>query len=128
MTQRELEAILRLWQGRLGLERWELKVEWDKPAGEDFEAQIFCSADYDSARIRFEPEWSKWTREHAHKVIVHELLHALHRDIDNVLSGLDGQLHRDAQNVVEWQYRHALEGMIERLALRLVEISGAPNG
>lgn len=123
MSQRELEAFVRLWQRRLGLERWELKIEWDKPAGDDFAAQIFCSMSYDSARIRFESEWSKWTRDEAQKIVVHELLHALHRDVDTAVESIDGQIHRDAQTVFDRQYKHALEGMIERLALRIVEVA-----
>jgi hypothetical protein len=58
-----------------------------------------------------------------HRIVVHELLHLLVRDLDEVIDSLDGQLHRDAFTVTENRYCHEIEGLIDRLSYRLVELA-----
>jgi hypothetical protein len=53
-------------------------------------------------------------------VIAHELLHCHTRDAENVIEGLDGQIHRDALAQVEQRHEHAIEQAIERLSHALV--------
>lgn len=122
MTRDELEAILRLWQGRLGLERWQITIDWEKPS-DDYEAHVQIRGDYEEAEISLCATWHEWNTRNAHGTIVHELLHCLHTDCDKVLRSIDGQLHRDAWDAVDDRYRHELERLIERLAWRLVELA-----
>ena len=123
MTKAGIERLVRVWTGRLGLERWKIDVDFTKPCGEDNIAEAERSGFYDRATIRFEPGWAKWTPEYAEATLVHELLHLLHRDTDQAFDDIEGQLQRDAWIMAERRYRQAMEGFIERMACRLVEIA-----
>lgn len=118
-----LDRRLAIWVSRLGLERWDIKLLPDF-CDEDANASTWRSNTYDRATIKFSCDLPTWTFGFAETVLVHELLHLCHRDIDQVLGDLDGQLQRDAWLMVERRYEHAMEGFIERLACRLVEIGG----
>lgn len=122
MTKAQVERIVRLWQGRLGLERWDVKVDWSKPCADENVAEAERSQFYDSATLRLEPGWSKWTADYAEQAMVHELLHLCHRDTDQAFYDVDGQLQRDAWVMAERRYRQSMEGFIDRLASRLVEL------
>lgn len=124
MTKGQVERLVRVWQGRLGLERWDVKVDWSKPCADDRVAEVEKSSYYDTGTLRWEPGWSKWTAEYAEATVVHELLHLCHRDVDESFADLEGQLQRDAWILSERRYRQAMEGFIDRTASRLVEIAG----
>jgi hypothetical protein len=46
----------------------------------------------------------------------------LTRDIDRVVADLEGELHKDAYTQVDRRYSHEIEGLVDRLAVRLVEM------
>jgi hypothetical protein len=63
----------------------------------------------------------KVTSQFIETFIVHELLHAVHRDYTAViLDDLDGFLHRDAQEMLERMMKRIDEQHIDRLARSLV--------
>lgn len=124
MTRARLERVVRVWQQRLGLERWDIAIEWDEPCGEDANAATWRSSSYDRAEIRWDKEWRKWSARKANEYAVHELLHLHLRDVDEVVGSLEGQLHRDSYALVDGRYLHEVEGLIERLTYRLIEIGG----
>jgi len=43
-----------VWQGRLGLGHWDIKVRWEIPIGLDANAEIKISDDYEQASIRIQ--------------------------------------------------------------------------
>jgi hypothetical protein len=49
-------------------------------------------------------------------------LHLVTREVEYVLDLIDSQLHRDSQELVERSHRHGVEGAVDRLAYRLVEL------
>jgi hypothetical protein len=131
MTRAELEAIVAWWRPRLGLERWSLRVCWpgdptdpDPITFDDHQnAGTWRARDYDEARVYFNPdEISGWNHRRANQLAVHELLHLVTREVEWVLDLIDGQLHRDVDDMVGRSHRHAVEGAIDRLAYRLVEL------
>lgn len=129
MSKRELERIVRLWQTRLGLDAWDIRVDWDKPAREGCDATTWRSTDYDRAILYFDtPTWPTWAEKRGldfvHRIVVHELLHLLVRDLDELVDSLNGQLHRDVFAVTENRYDHEIEGLVDRLSYRLVALSG----
>lgn len=124
MTRAQGERIIREWQARLGLELWDVEILWDEPAGEGDNARTWRSNWYDNARVYFDAEWPKWSRERFEQTAIHELLHLLHRGVDQSWNELDGQLHRDAWTVADNRYMHEMEGFIDRLASRLLEAAG----
>ncbi|SRR6266404_6373538 len=131
MTRRALEKAVRLWQGRLGLEGWDLAVSWGKDpvtgegCSEDADATTWRSNTYDRAVVYPSPDkFPNWTADFAHKVIVHELLHLVTRDVDRTVASIEGQVHPDVYRMIDKRYDHEIEGVVDRLAVRLVEIGG----
>ena len=132
LTKLELERIVRWWIPRLGLAHWSISIEVeDEPfEGEssDSEAASFPNRDYDVARVVFNPrEIGKWAPLKAHRVAVHELLHLVTREIEYVLDLLEGQLNRDVDELVTRSHRHAVEGALDRLAYRIVDLARIPT-
>lgn len=123
MTRAQAERIIRDWQHRLGLERWKIEIDWDESAGEGNNARTWRSDLYDTARMLWDPEWPKWSRERFEQTAIHELLHLLHRDLDETWKDMEGQIHRDAWSLADKRYFQEMEGFIDRLAIRLLEIS-----
>lgn len=119
-----MERCVRVWQGRLGLSAWDVRVDWDEPASEEANATMQYLHDYDRSTVRFGEDVLGWERVFLNRIVVHELLHLHLRDVDRVVADLDGLLHRDVQDQVSKRYEHELEGLVDRLACRLVEIGG----
>lgn len=84
---------------------------------------MWRSSWYEIARLYFSAEWSSWPVAKFEQIVVHELLHLCHRDIDEAWADLDGQLHRDAWTLADKRYKQENEGFVDRLAFRLVEIA-----
>lgn len=129
MTRDELARIVAWWLPRLGLQAWTVEVEWDPHRDDiDFDsgarhAATWRSRDYDEARVYFHPtEHTGWDRRRANQLAVHELLHLATRDVEFILDLLDEQLHRDVDTIISRSHRHAVEGAVDRLAYRLVEL------
>lgn len=124
MTKGQLERIVRTWQGRLGLERWDLEVDFKEPSKEDSDASTWRSNDYDRATLRFADGWPKWSVQFANRIAVHELLHLVTRELDRVVEDVTDQMHREAATQIDRRYLHEIEGLVDRLAYRLVEMGG----
>jgi hypothetical protein len=123
VTKARIEKLIGVWTVRLGLERWKIDVDWSKPCADHNVAEIEKSSFYDTGTIRLEPGWAKWAPDYAEQTVVHELLHLLHRDVDEAFADIEGQLQRDAWTMVERRYKQAMEGFIDRTASRLVELA-----
>ena len=135
MTAKQLEGLVRLWQGRLGLEAWDLEVEIAR-VSEGARAETFRSTTYQEAHVRFAP-WvigqgerpsedsgtsplDFTTPERLERLVVHELLHLVTRDVRGVIADLEGDLHRDVYAKVEERWQFAEEQAVDRLAAALV--------
>lgn len=138
MTREQIAEIVDTWVPRLGLEHWEITVHWephpldaDDPPSFDThdKAWVHRARDYDEARMYFnEKAMEYWTARDAHATVVHELLHLVTRDVEFVLDMLDEMLHRDVDTLVMRAHRHAVEGAIDRLAYRIVDMMGVTDG
>lgn len=124
LTRKQFERALCVWQRRLGLERWEIVVRWDEPHDGDTVAEMTPEASYDRGFLRLNRSWASWSSDYANRTIVHELLHLLTRDLDGVVAAIDGAVHRDVYAQIDKRYDHEIEGFVDRLACRLVEIAG----
>jgi len=126
VTRRQLERIVRQWTRRLGLERWDVTLCWDEWDEEkQAHAYIWRSRDYDRAALYLNPaERLTWSELDAHRYVVHELLHLATREAESVLDLVKERLHPDAHAILEEAHRHELEGIVDRLAYRLVELAG----
>lgn len=125
MTRAVIERLVRRWVPRLGLERWRIEFCWDEPCDPEKErAKVVRSCFYDRATLYFASDFGSWSLESAEQTVVHELLHLCLRDVDEVLSDLDGQLQRDAAEMVDRRYRQAMESFVDRLSCRLVDLGG----
>ena len=123
MTRKQFEREFRTWQNRLGLDAWHVEINWDEPARKDCDATTWRSDDYDRAVIKLDVEWPSWDDDFTRRIIVHELLHLLTRDVDEVFDSLETQLQRDLYTATQNRYKHEIEGLVDRLSYRLVEIA-----
>lgn len=128
MTRFQLEQIVAWWIPRLGLQAWNVTVMDDDDwidGGPHGHAYTWRANDYDDARLFFNPEdYPTWSRVDTHRVAVHELLHLVTREIEFVLSAVEPHLAGAAYDVVQAGHRHAVEGAVDRLAYRFVELAG----
>lgn len=125
MTKRQVEQLVADWQQRLGLERWKIAFAWDRPTSSAVHAVIHRDDQYDTAILRLSKVWETWSEEKLAMVIAHELLHLHFRDVDRTIASVKDTLHPDAWSMVNARYEHEVEGLIDRLAHRLVEIAAA---
>lgn len=139
MTRATVERIVAWWVAALKLEAWELHIVWP----EDYEkwperndgfgdwephdnARVWRAKDYKIARLYVNPdmlmaEHTGATRE-LESAIVHELLHLVTREAEFILDQIDGMLHRDVTELIERTYTHHVEGIIDELSYRLVDM------
>lgn len=124
MNEDSLRVIVSEWQKRLDLESWRITLKFhDKDADEGVEAMTSSAPHCDEATITFY-NWTDWGGRKAAEIVVHELLHIAHRDVESVLDLLDGQLHRDVYGVIDTAFRHAVEVFVDKQARLLVALSG----
>lgn len=127
MTRRQLEQIVAWWTPRLGLSTWDLTVEPDDEWDEEDTGNAYAlrSNDYEKARLYFHPQrYPAWTRVETHRFVVHELLHLLTRDVEFVLNLLEPLVAGDRYELIKSAHGHHVEGAIDRLAYRFVELVG----
>lgn len=124
MTHKQLERIVRDWQQRLGLERWEITIEWDKPTDDNVMAEIAPYQTYDTATLKFSADHVKWSAAIGEQTVVHELLHVCLRDVSTSWRAASDELHPAAKQHADGRYTDATEGFVDRLAYRLMEIAG----
>ncbi len=124
MTRRDVEKVLRVWVDRLQLRHWDLSIDWDTPASENADATTWRGNCYDRAVLFFDPEVLTWDALKLNRIVVHELLHLVTRDIDRVVEESCVSLPRRAYEQVDLRYEHAIEGVVDRLSYRFVELGG----
>lgn len=135
MTRKGIEEAVAFWTPRLGLTHWDIQIVWDQKEweretegsehSETCESMIWRPRDYDTAKLYVNPgKFKSWSRAKTHQIIVHELLHLVTREVDFILDLLETNLHRDVDTAVTLSHKHAVEGMVDRLAYRLVELAG----
>jgi len=125
MTKGKVERLVRDWQKRLKLDHWDVKVDWSRSPREDCYATTFRRNQYDIAELCFDSEYKTWASDFTEKLIVHELLHLLTRDLDRVVNDLEEVMHLETFRLLDKRYEHEIEGVVDRLASCFVE---AVNG
>lgn len=123
MKKPEIEQTVRAWQTRLGLDGWTIAIAFAEIPDNSY-SQIAPEDDYDRATLTISPSHINWTQPFANQTIVHELLHLLVRDIDVMVEDAREQLHPQASAQIEKRYEHEIEGLVDRLASRIVEFGG----
>jgi hypothetical protein len=126
MTAKQLQKLVRVWQGRLGLQAWDIKVSFVPTSfcscAEDAEATTWRQNDYDRAVIFPNTDWTSWDDDRLSRLMVHELMHLVTRDLDRVIASVEEQVHPDAWRMVNTRYDHEIEGVVDRLANRIVDL------
>lgn len=134
MDYDELRRIVKWWIPKLKLEAWEIEVTEDQDAfvggveQSHAEAHTERSKDYDLATISFNKTLlENWDNKTANRNVVHELLHLVTREVELIMDLLETQLHRDVESVILYAHRHAVEGAVDRLAARFVEMANVED-
>jgi hypothetical protein len=128
MTRERLEQIVREWERRLNITHWRITLEWDKPAPDGVYAQITRGGDmYETAGLQFATDFNTWSVKVANEIVAHELLHVVLFDLQAAGDAAEEVLNGEAFKLFDARFMHELEGVVDRLALLLVEFAGPFN-
>jgi hypothetical protein len=124
MTRPQLVRIVEVWQSRLRLTHWDLTVDTDTPANGEAIAECIRHHSYDTADLRFRPDWPTWSRRYANDTVVHELMHLQERDLSEAVNTAQLFCHPEAWKQFNDRCEHEREGLVDRLATILVDLGG----
>jgi hypothetical protein len=126
VTESQLQRHVERWARRLaplGLSHWEFFVEIvsaDALDSDNSDAQVQPSIKYDSAHMLFKDTFIQNAEvEQIDKTIIHELLHLVFRDFENMIDLVTQELGVTAKELVEKTIDHEIEGVVERLTRTL---------
>jgi hypothetical protein len=125
--KRRLERIISEWRARLKIEHIDIDLTLgEDPDNPDALASVEPSDLYDYAQIRFRSDWQNHDLDELNRIVVHELLHIMFRDLGVAIRsiGITGALSMDVRAIWYDRCHDAEEGVIDRLANRLVELAG----
>lgn len=111
-----------------GLRHWIINVEIvEEPSGRPNSAAAVRSQDsYDLAEIQFSRElMDDYSDTEIDRVIVHELLHIVFRDLDEAISSVETWMPAATYTDFNERIDHEEEGIIDRLARSIVEAHSA---
>jgi ribosomal protein S9 len=130
VTRRQFEKRVRWWTRQLrelGLEHWDLHFEYPQAdedvqstSGRDAQATCSVSMHYDTAYIEVAPSTLGLPQHDIDKIIVHELLHVLMRDLTKVHNEMRYLIGGQVGQALDTSLEHEVEGVVERLARAIV--------
>jgi hypothetical protein len=123
----KLERIVRTWQKRLMLEHFDIELDLqNEPEVEEALAAVTPSELYDMAVVQFRGDWQTHDLYQLNRIVVHELLHIMFRDYGMAVRSVSvtGSLSSDVRMLWHDRCHDAEEGLIDRLAQRLVDLGG----
>lgn len=125
--RRRVGRLITEWRGRLALDHFVIDVIWsEEPENPDALASVEVSDLYDHAEMRFRGDFVDHDLEMLNRIVVHELLHILFRDMGQAVRsvGIVGALSSDVRILWHDRCHDAEEGLIDRLANRFVDMAG----
>lgn len=123
MTKAKLEARLRHWQKYLRLDHWEIEIDYEGLVEEDTDAHVEINDQIDEAAISLCPVWRNWSDLRTDVNLVHELIHVMMRDVDDLVEErLDGTLSDETYRLFRRQYVVATEQFVNRLSRALTGV------
>jgi hypothetical protein len=135
MTEAKLRALFKLWQGRLGLQHWELKIRVQPCSTENHAIEVSRNRYYPRATITVQPwllsgevppsiEEDAANPVEVERSIVHELLHCAVAPMNRINNLYEEHLHPNTQLVVGEAAYAAGEATVDALADALVRAFG----
>lgn len=121
MTRHQIETAVRVWQTRLKLDHWDIRVDWDNPSGGGDVASSEIQDLYDSVTLRFDSRHGDWKVPYGTQTVIHELLHLHERDLAEAVKSVKPLIGLPAYEVFWQRYDHEREGLIDRVATILYE-------
>lgn len=125
LTRADITDTLRVWQQRLLLDHWLIEINWAETIDDgEANAEIRIEEDYDAAKLVLAAGYAGWPREWANKVLVHELLHLVFRDLEEHVKAAKVLATGPVYDLFIDRYNHECEGVVDRIACRLVALAG----
>ncbi len=125
--KKQLARIITEWRSRLALDHVTIDVIWsEEPENPEALASVDVSDLYDQAELRFRTDWSDHDIQMLNRIVVHELLHIMFRDMGQAIRSVNvtGALSYDVKAIWHDRCHDAEEGLIDRLANRYVDLGG----
>jgi hypothetical protein len=124
VTQRDLRRIVRDLVRVMNLRDWRIRIDFEtRPAHAGSVASTWRSTHYDDAVIYLCEGWRGWVPAQARQIMAHELGHLITRDLDRAVESLEDELEGSAWNLYFERYIHELEGVVDRYAEIIAELS-----
>ncbi|HSE44967.1 MAG TPA: hypothetical protein VLA89_06530 [Gemmatimonadales bacterium] len=124
MKEKKLLELVGHWQEFLGLSHWEIGVDFDTAT--DANATVWRPHYYDKGVvITLNSEWRTWDSQRANEIIVHELLHLVLRDLEVAMDSVERLVPKKAWVALNARFDHEIEGAVDRLALKFVELANS---
>ena len=122
MTRARIVRLIERHARQLKLTAWKIEVDLSTKLPGEQDAEVRWDWSYDNATVVLAADkWPAWDEAYARKVIVHELLHIVTRDLCVCVAEVSVTLPKAAQRLARDRWEHELEGVIERLAVVLVD-------
>lgn len=121
-----LDRVLATWVERLRLSHWDIQIAWGQQLDPSDEVLAECVLEdsYDQARIKIVTTYAEWSQHIANTTIVHELMHVVHRDLDEAVRSAKTCMSASLWGLFEARFIHESEGIVDRLAAILVSFGG----
>lgn len=130
LVREQLEDKLTIWQQRLALLHWDVRIDFDYPTpGDEMAALARINAQanpHHNATIILHRNWSRWPadawgdegadKRHADYVLAHELMHCVLRDLDRLALDAMVSMGREAGKLWEGIWEDAMERAVDHLA------------
>ena len=125
MTEERILELVAHWQAFLGLGNWEIEVDFAQEAGEEAYARAWRSNSYDRATINLDRGWQEWEPGFANRIIAHELLHLVARDLEQSVTAVKEHVPRFIWELLAERIDHEMEGLIDRLSVMFVDLAAS---
>jgi hypothetical protein len=117
----KIQTAIDKWQPLLHLERWKLTIKWSEIDGGA--AEVAPEGMYEAAYIKFNAaELEGKTDEYIERTVVHELVHLLDRDRQEVMAQVENNLSPDTFKLFENVNSQMTESFVDRIATILYEL------
>lgn len=126
-TKAKVEDWLEYWILALGLEtKWEINVEYG--GIDEAYAETKTHHQYDTAKMKFDlTKLKDESDSFIERTVIHELLHILDRDRDQLISQIETHLNPEVYKLFENVIEQSTENFIDRLATILYNVKEGAN-
>lgn len=127
LSQKDTDDILRfitLARSHLRLDQWDIILMLEPPDDDDAIMDVTPTENHYSTQIRVSKEWPDLPDAVKKDTVVHELIHLLHRDLNDLINDMtygDSSSSQDNTNACQGAYMRIVERMVSQLTRTIAD-------